>query len=78
MAIPNAPSNLTAHPLTASRIDLAWDHDGVGTDGYSVEQSPNGTTGWVEVGTPTAKNFSVNGLAQNTEFFFRVRAFQND
>lgn len=73
---PDAPTGLVATPITGSRIDLSWTHDGLNTDNYSVEQSPNGSTGWVEVGTPTLTNFSVNGLAQNTTYYFRVRAVQ--
>lgn len=70
-----APSNLTATAITASRVDLSWDHDGVNTDGYSVEQSANGTTGWSEIDTTTEKSYSVTGLAQNTTFYWRVRAY---
>lgn len=74
---PSAPTGLTATPITGSRIDLSWEASMGVVDGYSVEQSPNGTTGWVEVGTPSATNFSVTGLAQNTTYYFRVRAYHD-
>lgn len=75
LAPTSAPDNLTATPITASRVDLAWEHDGVNTVGYSIEQSPNGTTGWAEIATTPDKHYSVTGLAENTTFYWRVRAY---
>lgn len=76
MPVPAAPTGLSATAITASRINLAWVDASSDETSFSVEQSPNGTTGWVEIATPAANavSYSVTGLAENTTFYFRVRA----
>lgn len=78
MAAPAAPSNLVATAITESRVDLSWSHDGVDTDGYSVERSTNGVSGWTEITTTTAKVYSDTDLPASADFYYRVRAYQDD
>jgi hypothetical protein len=75
-AVPDAPTNLTATPISASRIDLAWDDNASDETSQRVERSPNGSTGWVTVGTPAAdaETFSNTGLSCGTTYFYRVFA----
>lgn len=76
-AVPRAPLNLTATPVSQSRIDLAWEDASDNETGFQVErrtvnpfiapeivaQLPAGTT-----------SFSDTGLPADTGFGYRVRA----
>lgn len=72
-----APHDLTATAISASRVDLAWEHDGVNTDGYSIERSLTGVGSWSEIDTTTDKFYSDTGLTENTTYYYRVRAFNS-
>lgn len=73
----NAPTNLTATAVSTSQIDLAWTDNSSIEDGFSIERSPNGVTGWTEIATVGANItvYSDTGLASSTTYFYRVRAF---
>jgi hypothetical protein len=58
--------------VSATRIDLAWP-DLHYLEGYSVERSPNGSTGWAEIATPTLPAYSNTGLTTATIYYYRVR-----
>jgi hypothetical protein len=72
---PPAPTGLTATAVSTSQIDLSWT-DGSGETGYQVQRSPDGTTGWTQVGTTGANvtTFSDTGLAAGTTYYYRVLA----
>jgi lysophospholipase L1-like esterase/fibronectin type 3 domain-containing protein len=72
---PAAPQGLTATAAGPSRIDLAW-NDVTGEDGYRVERSPDGTTGWTAVGTTSqdVTAYSDTGLSEGTTYHYRVIA----
>jgi hypothetical protein len=72
---PNAPAGLLALPFSSSRINLAWSNVAHET-GYKVERSPNGSTGWTQIGTTATNvtNFAATGLSASTTYYFRVRA----
>ena len=71
------PSGLSASPVSASRIDLAWNDGASNESGYRVERSANGTTGWSVVAQLPidSQSFSNTGLAASTTYFYRVSAF---
>ncbi len=73
-AVPAAPTGLTATPVSNSEIDLAWS-DVAYDNGYLIERSANGTTGWAQIGTApkNAIAFINTGLATNTTYYYRVR-----
>ena len=74
---PSAPTGLTAHRASTTRIDLTWtaSTDNVGVTGYRVERCQgNNCTNFAQVGTPTTTNLSDTGLPANTIYRFRVRA----
>jgi hypothetical protein len=73
---PAIPGNVTATAISASRIDLAWTHDGLNTDGYSIERSLTGVGSWSEIDTTTDKFYSDTGLTQNTTYYYRIRAYR--
>lgn len=71
------PTDLSATAISASRIDLGWtDNSGV-EDGYKIERSPNGSTGWTEIDTVGAgvTTYQNTGLTSNTTYYYRVRAY---
>ena len=73
---PNAPSGLTARPVSRNTIDLTWTDNSANEDGFRIERAPDGINfrhiGGVTAGVTT---FSDVGLAPSTRFFYRVRAF---
>jgi fibronectin type 3 domain-containing protein len=71
---PNTPINLAAVPASAGQIDLTWDDGGGSPTSYLVEQSPNGSTGWQQIGVTSSTSFSASGLNAATTYWFRVRA----
>ena len=72
----SGPSSLTATGVSTSQIQLAWDDPNASENGYQIERSPNGVTGFVLVAT-VAKNVTAyvsSGLSPATTYFHRVRA----
>jgi hypothetical protein len=74
---PAAPSNLTASASSAS-VTLNWRDNATNESGYRIERcTGNGCTQFLqiaEVGVNTVK-FTDTGLARNTQYVYRVRAF---
>ena len=72
---PSAPSGLTATPISATQIDLAWtaSTDAVGVTGYKVERK-TGAGSFSEVGTPSGTAFADTTLVGSTAYTYRVRA----
>jgi hypothetical protein len=70
-----APQSLAVHAATSTRIDLTW-NDVSSEQGFIIERSADGATGWVAVGTTPAGvvHASDTGLAALTSYFYRVRA----
>jgi YD repeat-containing protein len=75
---PSAPGNLTANPVSAIRVDLAWNAatDNVGVTGYRVERCLASNCSYSQIGT-TASNvltYSDTSTQQLTNYNYRVRA----
>ncbi|MGI6294977.1 MAG: N-acetylmuramoyl-L-alanine amidase [Armatimonadota bacterium] len=72
---PTNPSGLTATGVSPSQIDLSWtastDSGGSGLAGYIVYR--NGA----EVGRTASTTYSDNGLSQNTNYSYYVKAYDN-
>jgi hypothetical protein len=73
---PDAPTSLTATPISGSRIDLTWVDNDSRVAAYSVERSTSEFSGFSEIDVTTDKFYSSTGLAQNTRYWFRVRAIK--
>ena len=74
---PAAPSGLVASAASSSAIDLAWTDNASNETGYTVERSPNGTTGWVVLASTLAagtSSYRDSGLAASTAYSYRVKA----
>lgn len=66
---------LTATANGSSQIDLSWTNV-ANEDGYTVERSPNGSTGWTQIASKAAgvTTHSDTGLSGGTQYFYRARA----
>lgn len=75
---PSTPSSLAASAVSSSQINLTWnastDTGGSGLSTYRIERSPNGTSGWAEIGTATTTSYSDSSGVASTQYFYRVRA----
>jgi hypothetical protein len=75
---PAAPSNLTATAVSTSQINLAWTDNSNNEDGFKIERCQgNGCSSFVEIAQvgPNVTTFNNTGLARNTRYRYRVRAF---
>ncbi|MGP0063104.1 MAG: DUF4082 domain-containing protein [Isosphaeraceae bacterium] len=74
VALP-APTGLTATAASTSQIDLTW-IGSAGANGYQVQRSPNGTSGWTTIASPTAgtTGYQDSSLSAGTTYFYRVCA----
>ena len=77
---PNAPSNLTATPVSTSQINLSWSDNSTNEDGFKIERCQgNGCSNFAEIATVgiNTSSFSNTGLTRNTRYRYRVRAFNS-
>ncbi|HEY6874890.1 MAG TPA: fibronectin type III domain-containing protein, partial [Candidatus Dormibacteraeota bacterium] len=70
---PSPPAGLTANALSDSQISLSWTAS-TNASSYKIQRSPDGSTGWSQVGTSTSTSFTDSGLTAATKYFYRVIA----
>lgn len=77
---PATPTSLVAAPISSTTITLSWqgqpNDSGRGVS-YKVYWSPDGTTGWTQVGTNSVPTLNVAGHSAETTYHFRVSAVAN-
>ena len=75
-APPTAPTGLGASPVSASQINLTWSDLSSDESDFHIDRSPNGSSGWSEIGTSPANTpaYSSTGLGCGTPYYYRVRA----
>ena len=74
---PSAPTGLGATAASGAQINLAWTAatDDVGVTGYFVERCQGAScSGFAQIATPGATNYSDTGLTDATSYSYRVRA----
>jgi subtilisin family serine protease len=71
----DAPTNLTATPVSSNRINLAWTDNATAETGYRIERSTDGVS-FAQIATLPANNTSYpsQNLPAATTFHYRVRA----
>ena len=73
------PTNLTATPFSGAKMALTWVDHSFNENGFTIEQSLNGTSGWVSVGWAAANvnHFDAPGpFLGSTPYYFRVKAIK--
>lgn len=74
---PSAPTGVQALVAATSQIEISWT-SGFYEKDYIVERSPNGTSGFVQVGSnvnyPTTKITDNSALVEGTTYYYRVRS----
>jgi hypothetical protein len=77
LAVPTAPTNLTATALNSEQVDLTWTASEGVVDGYRVERSLDGTTNsWTEIATGlTTTSYSDLTVTAGTMYYYRVFAY---
>ena len=72
-----APTKLTATPVSTTRIDLAWQDNGADETGFRVQRRLEGSSDWVLIETTPANvtSFSDVGLVPGSLYHYRVQAF---
>lgn len=81
MAVPAAPSNLTANGTSSSQIALAWTNNAVNpaATNIAVYKSTDGVNfSWSYTLSPTATSYNVTGLSASTTYYFRIRAYNGN
>ncbi len=77
---PAAPSNLDARSISIAHIDLRWRDNSGNENGFRIERCQGADcTNFVQVGQAgvNATSFRDSGLARNTTYTYRVRAFNS-
>ena len=74
---PTAPSDLTARPISYSRIDLTWQDNSDDETGFKIERK-TGSGSYSQIATVGANvtSYSSSGLGANTTYYYRVRAYK--
>ncbi len=77
-ALPDAPSNLAAAAVSKSQIKLTWMDNASNETGFYIERCKGSTcTNFTQIATVGANvtSYTATGLAANTTYRFRVRAY---
>jgi hypothetical protein len=73
---PAAPTNLTANAVAFNQIDLSWTDNSDNEGGFEIERSGNGVTfNPIDTVGPNVTAYSDTGLAENTQYWYKVRAY---
>ena len=78
LPLPAAPTTLSATAVSASQINLLWADQSNNESGFRIERCRGVTcTNFVQIAQigPNTTSFTANGLTKNTEYRFRVCAF---
>ncbi|MGH7599992.1 MAG: fibronectin type III domain-containing protein, partial [bacterium] len=74
---PAAPSNLTATAVSNRQINLTWTDNASNETGFKIERKTGAAGTYAQIATVGANtvSYSSKGLTANTQYFYRVRAF---
>ncbi len=74
---PTAPSTLTATGVSNSQINLAWTDNASNETGFKIERKTGVDGAYTQIATVGADitSYSNTGLTANTQYFYRVRAY---
>lgn len=77
LGIDGSPSGLAVSVVSNTQLNLSWTNGSTNEDGISIERSEDGVS-YTEIYQTAAAATSYNntGLTQNTNYYYRVRAFR--
>jgi len=78
---PDAPSNLVAITVSSSQINLSWQDNVTTDDNFTIERKIGAAGAYSVIDTIRTANTTVYsdfGLAAGTNYFYRVRAYNDD
>jgi hypothetical protein len=77
LASPISPSDLVGVTISDSQIDLTWVDNSINEDGFEIQRSDDGGSTYISVGIVGVGvvEFTDSGLLPNTEFTYRVLAY---
>jgi len=77
--IPEAPINLVAGSSSGNQIELSWVDNANNEDGFIVERSTDGVSGWTQIASlpSDSVSFSDSTVNQCEHWFYRVNAFNS-
>ena len=77
LAVPNAPSDLTAAAVSSSQINLAWADNATNETGFKIERCTGTPCTFAQIATVGAnvKTYSNKSLSKSTTYTYRVRAY---
>jgi len=75
-SIPSAPSSLGASAVSGTQINLTWTDNSGNETGFKLERKTGSGGTYSQIATPSANATSYNdtGLANGTEYYYRIRA----
>lgn len=75
--LPATPLTISASPISAAAIDLAWSDTATNETGYRIERSLSPDSGFTALATLAANSTSYHdtGLTMGTAYYYRVVAF---
>lgn len=77
-AIPNAPSNLAATPLSYTQIRLTWTDNSTDETGFYIERKIGAAGNFTQLTTAAANAVSytnTTGLTADTTYYYRMRSY---
>lgn len=78
-ALPIAPTGAAITFADFTALELGWEDNATDETGYTIERSVDNLSFTLLASLPAATTFYRDeGLADNTTYFYRVRAFNND
>lgn len=75
-----APSGLGATTASQTQINLNWTDNSSDETHFGIERSPDGSTGWAQIGSTVANVSTFNDtvyLACGTTYYYRVRGYRS-
>ncbi len=75
---PAAPDNLVATGTSSSQIQLTWNDNSTNESGFKIERKQGAAGVYQEIAQVAAGNTAYTdnaGLAPNTQYFYRIRAY---
>lgn len=71
----DAPTNLSAAALGATKVQLTWDDNAIPKLGYRVQRSSLTNTDYRQIAIVSTKEYLDEGLTANTTYSYRVQSF---